>query len=144
MDEEFNTPCMVIDSSALLSEILPNEETPAQIVEIFEKYNALKQSFIAPPLLSYEVTNSLRSAVLQKKITDQLSRELLSEYLRMSIILIEPHFPTVLHLAILHKLSAYDASYLALAVDHKIPLVTLDRKLSRLSPPTIAVAKARA
>jgi predicted nucleic acid-binding protein len=35
----------------------------------------------------------------------------------------------VLNLASSHALSAYDAAYLTLALDRKLPLATLDRKL---------------
>jgi predicted nucleic acid-binding protein len=41
---------------------------------------------------------------------------------------ISDHF--VIDLATKHRLSAYDASYLALAVQNKLPLATLDRRLA--------------
>ena len=36
----------------------------------------------------------------------------------------------ILHLARMHGVSAYDASYLALAMDHSLPLATTDRQLA--------------
>lgn len=42
--------------------------------------------------------------------------------------------PDVLSISVNYKISGYDAAVIALAKSNKIPLITLDKKLSRLVP----------
>jgi predicted nucleic acid-binding protein len=53
--------------------------------------------------------------------------------LRVSVELLDPSWPEIVRLARAHDLSAYDASYLQLALALHLPLATLDKRLGQVA-----------
>jgi len=53
--------------------------------------------------------------------------------LRLPVRLVEPDWAQVVQLARAHGLSAYDASYLQIALALRVPLATLDRRLGKVA-----------
>jgi predicted nucleic acid-binding protein len=91
------------------------------------------ETLIAPQLIDYELAH-----VCEKKIRRQTHQqdELLALFTTLEQIVIErvPVPPDeVVALALATGLSTYDASYLWLATDRDIELVTLDRELARVN-----------
>jgi len=83
-----------------------------------------------PPLWWLEIRNVLITNERRKRITAADSEHFLKLIRPYSIqISSNPDEELTMKLARLHNLSFYDASYLALAVDKQVPLVTLDRNL---------------
>ena len=87
---------------------------------------------IAPPIWSLEVTNVLLVAQRNRRLSEAQSARFL-ELLRSLPIKEEPS-PSFLSealplLAREHGLSAYDASYLDLALRAGVPLATMDKKM---------------
>lgn len=113
----------VVDASYVLSLLLPDENFSALSVP---------EKMFAPNLLDYEIINALKSAVMSKRIDQKLATVLFSEYQNLPIIKKAVDFKRVLIVALKHKLSAYDASYLLLANDLKLKLLTLDKQLQKL------------
>lgn len=50
--------------------------------------------------------------------------------------LVEPDLNLALNLSLNHQITAYDAQYVHVAIDHNLPLVTEDRELLRKFPQT--------
>ena len=67
---------VVIDASAILSYILPDEPTSNKVLHTFKKYAKDKVSFLAPTLLNYEVGNAIKSAVKQNRLDKLSAKEL--------------------------------------------------------------------
>jgi predicted nucleic acid-binding protein len=125
---------IVIDASSALSEILPDEKQPSpKIRKYFLRFENQEIDFLAPMLLKYEMANALKSAVLQKRLALNLAKEILVKFLQLPIIYIETDFQKALDLAIKHKISAYDASYIQLAKTRNLKFISLDAKLTRLA-----------
>lgn len=126
---------VIIDSSAILSHILPDESLSKKFTQIFKLYQQNKLDFIAPDLLKIEVGNTLKTAIIQKRLTLKLATQILNQFLLMPINYIKDiNHPAVFKLTITHNLTFYDAIYLHLSLTNQAPLITLDKKLARLSP----------
>ncbi len=120
----------VLDCSAALSWVLPDETSPAMDQVLF---GIVAEGAAAPSLWPYEVANALAVASRRGRIT-AAGRTTATRFLGQLPVEIDQSDKTrlwsdVLGLAIQHQLSAYDASYLELALRLGKPLATLDRKL---------------
>lgn len=130
MDE--NKKEAVVDSSFMLCYILPDEQSD-QVQKIFEQYKAGELTYMSLPLLPFEVTNGLYAAILAKRIDLTLAKTLLKHFLTLPIVTEYIDYIKALHFAHVHQLSVYDASYVVLAKQKNLPLLTLDKKLQKLS-----------
>ena len=117
----------VLDASLTMTWAFTNEATPftARVLESLKTTHA-----ITPALWPFEVTNALLDAERRGRINAAQQAEFL-ERLRQLPIQIE-HRPAVwlgqqiLPLARAHRLTAYDAAYLELAIREGLPLTTDD------------------
>jgi predicted nucleic acid-binding protein len=102
----------VVDASVALSWSFEDERTPyaRRVLETLRRDGA-----VAPAIWPLEVTNAMLSAMRKGRIEQRSATRILA-YL--------------LALGIAHRLSAYDASYLELALRRGLPLATEDRRLA--------------
>lgn len=124
---------IILDSSFLLSYILPDEKMPDPIV-----YRELKSKTVIlaePYLFAYEVLNGIRSAFLRSRVREDESEKLIKSFSELTeIIYYHPtSYQNLYDLATKNSLSIYDASYLWLKKETDYPLYSLDTKLSKLS-----------
>lgn len=126
------TQTYIVDASAMLSLLLPDEQPISQLLKILQNNDDYPQ-LIAPDLLSYEILNSLKTAVIRKRLHQKLAKDLFQDFTQLQIQFLKPDFPKSFSLAIKHNLSIYDAVYLALSLEYKSPLISLDRKLQKLA-----------
>lgn len=126
-----NTKKYVVDSSFVLAFLLPDEFNK-EVDDLFKKYSDGKVSFISTNLLNYEVGNSLKSAVLQKRVGESTANELFTSFLLLKILLYEPNQLLTFQNSVKNNLSYYDASYVQLAKQKKSKLLTLDKRLMSL------------
>lgn len=122
----------VIDASYILHFLLPDERKNEEI-EIFQQFQNKRLTLIASELLPFEVTNGIKSAIKQKRITRFEARQKIEEFLSLKISLIEIDYYLTLETALEEDISVYDASYLSLANEIGVPLLTLDNKLKKLA-----------
>ena len=124
---------LVIDASVLLCRFLPDEKPPENISVLFKKYEAGSIKFIVPELLKYEIANSLKSGVLQKRLSLETAQNILASILLLTINYLDADFQVCLNLAVKYNISVYDAAYEALARKHKTRLITLDDNLAAIA-----------
>jgi len=117
------TKRIVVDTSYVLSWLLPDEKSP----------KSTKEQLVAPELLVYEVINALKTSVRRKRITDDIAKQLLHEFESWNVQYFKIDNESVLNLAITEELSGYDASYVYLAKKIKCKLLTWDKKLRKLA-----------
>jgi len=117
------TKRIVVDTSYVLSWLLPDEKSP----------KSTKEQLVAPELLVYEVINALKTSVRRKRITDDIAKQLLHEFESWNVQYFKIDNESALNLAITEELSGYDASYVYLAKKIKCKLLTWDRKLRKLA-----------
>lgn len=121
---EKSNPVFVIDASFVLSFLL--NEGNKKVEKLFLEYINGKIDLISTTLLSYEVGNGLRSAVLRKRLSKEKSRELYKSFIDFALKSEEINYPDVLKMALLKNISFYDASYIYLADKLSLQFLTLD------------------
>lgn len=123
----------IIDASCILSYLLPDEITEPLVKKIFIQYQEGEITLLAPYLLPFEVINSIHMAVIRKRLLSAVAPELVNTFLAYAIPLEHIDFAKAFSLAAQENLTVYDASYVALAKEKHIPLLTLDTKLQKLA-----------
>ena len=125
---------VVLDGSAALAILLPDERGGKAAAAIFKSLNAAEEIFV-PPHWWIETANGVLVAERRGRLTQMESVTALEEAHAL-----EPATDMetsarmtrdVLSLARLHSLTAYDAAYLELAMRKKAKLETLDTELRR-------------
>ena len=125
---------VVIDCSVSAAWILP-DELSARSEKLLARVLAGEIRLVVPTLWHYESVNLLRNAVLRRRLTEPAAKQalhLLSEIPLETVDPIQHGRSAILETALRHRLSAYDASYLALADARGIGLLTGDSDLIAL------------
>lgn len=122
----------VVDASFVIAFLMPDENR-LEIDSVFNQFRSSLISLTASPILPFEVTNGLKSALLKKRITKDYCLNRMEEFFNYQIETQEVNFKEVFLLAEKHNLTIYDASYLWLNKKFDAPLLTLDKKLMRLT-----------
>lgn len=133
MDEDIKVDRVVVDTSVVLSLIMPDEEPPEEIRTTFQRYLKGEVAFFAPPLLRLEVCNALRSAFLSKRVTKATVKELLKKFTGVPIEFVEVSLEDTLENSLEKGISAYDATFYTLAKSKNCKLLSLDKHLSNLA-----------
>jgi predicted nucleic acid-binding protein len=84
-----------------------------------------------PHLVDSEVPNALRRAVVRGALTDVEAGVAMDGFIRLSLTRYPADWLRPRMWALRHDLSAYDATYVALAELMTAPLLTTDRRLAR-------------
>lgn len=117
----------VADASIVAAWVLPDE---SNVVAEIALSRLASDDAVVPDLLWHEIRNVLLAAVRQQRISYE---DLLTAIVRLRQAPIKTANGgddlRVLELGRKHQLSAYDSAYLALAIEERIPLATLDRRL---------------
>ncbi len=120
---------LVVDCSISLSWFLPDEQNDiAQ--RILARLSRLE--VWVPFLWRLELANGLNLALRRGRIDAAYRKHTLesAELLPISVDLVLPSLTAIAELAEQHRLTAYDAAYLELALRRKLPLATLDAELA--------------
>lgn len=126
-----NIKTVAVDASFILAYLLPDEKTPDE--KVFIQHNAGEIQFISTYLLPFEVLNSLKFAVKQKRLSEFLAKGLMEKFFDLEIELLPVEFGEVFKLAIKKNLTVYDAAYLWLAKSKKVRPQTLDKQLKKIA-----------
>lgn len=122
----------VVDASLVLDFLLPDEQS-AYVIKTFKEYKKGEISFIAPIILPFEIANGLKYAVKAKRIKKNVALELLEIFFKLHIGLLQINLAKTLKVSLKEELSIYDASYITLSLQENLPLLTLDKKLMKLT-----------
>jgi predicted nucleic acid-binding protein len=121
----------VVDASVVLKWFLRDEVDGPPALAILDGFLTGALDLIAPALLEFEVVNGLRIAGKRGRISGESVKAAARAFLDLGIQFVPLSFyaEKTLDLAEKCDLSAYDASYLALAADSEIDLLTADEKI---------------
>lgn len=117
---------IVIDNSALV-EVLTGTPTGETVLKRIEGEDVVT----SPEFLKVEVVSALMGLRKGKKITEEDIRTALQKFGTFNIRFFDTSALNDRILQLGHNLSAYDASYVALAEHLKAPLITTDRRIAR-------------
>lgn len=114
---------IVIDTSALIA-VIVDEPERNKIIEISNG-----KTLIGPGSIPWEVGNAFSAMFKRNRLTIEEAERGISIFYNIPLRYIEPDFVKVLNLSKQADIYAYDAYFLDIAIRHKAPLLTLDRKL---------------
>ncbi|MFT4167051.1 MAG: type II toxin-antitoxin system VapC family toxin [Microlunatus sp.] len=118
---------LVVDSSAVLSDFLPDEDG-LDLADFIDS----ETDVVAPWLLWTEVRNIVVTAERRGRMSRAAADDVVDAVDSLDVSVdTGPRSGAVLHLARKHDLSVYDALYLELALRRRADLLTLDRALRR-------------
>ena len=118
---------IIIDASCVIA-VLLREIEGTKVIKATKGTN-----LISAACLPYEVGNSLTSAVKRNRISPEDAVLIYKEYMKIPIRLIEPNISKALRIAAEEGQYAYDAYYIACAIDTGIPLYSLDQDMIRFA-----------
>ena len=125
----------VIDASVAIALISPDEQSDA-VFALFDRM--MDHGAFAPALWLFETANAARYKWTKSPMAAAVLREGVEKIhaFPVEFVELEPRVVSgsVLTLALRHKLTVYDASYLHLAIALSLPLATLDRELIVAAP----------
>jgi predicted nucleic acid-binding protein len=113
----------VVDASAVAAVLFDEAESEPVLASV-------TGALLAPTLLSYELSSVCATKLARRPSEADITLARYRLFSALDIDLIEPDWSTLPLLAREWMLSAYDATYLQLALAHKAPLVTLDARLA--------------
>ena len=127
----------VLDASFAMTWVIEAEQTPASL----KHFNALTRQeaqALVPSLWCDELANVLLTVERARKISAAVVSTWTDYFLALPLIIhpasLEQSLTEIRPLAQAHGLSAYDASYLYLALREQVPLATMDRQLMKAAP----------
>lgn len=121
----------VIDASIILKWYLSDEEHSQKAIGLLDKYVSNELDLLAPSLLEYEVMNGLIIAQRRGRVKEEKIFVAMDGFVNLEIKLINLSglYPRVIHYCKVYNFSAYDASYLSVAEEEGIPMITGDERL---------------
>ena len=122
---------IVIDASVVIKWYLPDEKYGQAALEILDKYVSYEVELLAPSLLESEVLNGLLIAKKRGRIKEEMLVTAVEGFINLEIEqkTLSFFYPEVIRFSESYGISAYDASYLAVANNESTHLVTADETL---------------
>lgn len=122
---------IVIDASVALKWYLSDEEDGPQAIHLLTHYVSNELDILAPSLLEYEVINGLLIAQRKGRVKEEKVNTAMDGFMHLEIKLIGLSliYTKLLRYCRMYNRSVYDASYLAVADENEIPLITADEGL---------------
>lgn len=122
----------VIDASFILAFLLKDEYSK-KVDDIFLSFRKDAIGLISTDLIDFELCNGLLEAKKQKRISKKETEILIEKFENLHIEKRRVDNQRVLDVAVNHGLTFYDSSYLALARELHLPLLSLDKHLKKYS-----------
>ncbi|MGH2714379.1 MAG: type II toxin-antitoxin system VapC family toxin [Thermoleophilaceae bacterium] len=116
---------LVIDTSAALAALTANDPTPGLVERLTHD-----SDLHAPHLIDTEILHALRRLTMKGELTDERAADARTDFAELSLTRY-PHHPLSDRIwELRHNLTAYDATFVALAEMLGAPLVTSDARLA--------------
>jgi predicted nucleic acid-binding protein len=116
---------LVVDTSAVLEALAARDPAPGLVERL-----ARDGDLHGPHLIDTEVLHALRRMTIGKAITEERAADARSDFAELTLVRY-PHQPLSDRVwELRHNLTAYDATFVALAEALSAPLVTCDARLA--------------
>ena len=132
-----------VDAS-LVIKVLALEKGSQQAATLFNTWRQANHQLMGPSLLDYEVSNAIHKKLLSGEIEHKRLYNVYSLYSQLNLIILhQTHLlPEILPAtASLEQKAIYDSSYLILAKQQDIDLITADYRFYRAAHPSFPFVK---
>ena len=122
---------VVLDASVVLKWYLPDENYGEKALSLLHQYVSGELDILGPTLLEYEVMNALLLAQKRGRIREEKVLLAVEGFIDLQITLksVSSFYFKAIHYSKTYNRSAYDASYLAVADQEGLALITADKGL---------------
>lgn len=122
---------VVVDASVVLKWYLPDEKYSQKALRLLDNYIADELDLLAPSLLEYEVMNGLLIAQKRGRVAEEKILTAIDGFVTLEIKLktLSSYYRKVIHYCNAYNTSVYDASYLTVAEEHSVSMITADERL---------------
>ena len=117
---------VVLDASVVLASLLPDEHSDMSTTLM---RRLTSSPALVPTLWTYEVVAGIRAAERRGRLDPDDAARAVALVETLPIEQHQPRGTTMLHLSRRADISPSDASYLAVALDHAVPLATFDERM---------------
>lgn len=115
---------VIIDASVLIA-VITNEDEKEKLIQL-----TTGAELVAPLSVHWEIGNAFSSLLKRKRLTIKEVLAAVDIYLQIPVRFVEVELTESLELANEMGLYAYDAYLLRCAAKYRLPLITLDERLS--------------
>jgi predicted nucleic acid-binding protein len=121
---------MIVSDTNLIVYLLVDGPYKTLAQEVFHQISCP----VVPPFWKVEMLNTLVTMGRTNRLSFSHIKEYWTRARKLELIEEEPHEELVLKLALENHCSAYDCMFVALAMEHGLPLVTFDNKILKKFP----------
>lgn len=114
---------IVVDTSTVIA-VVVGETEKARLIELTKD-----ATIVAPPSIDWEVGNAFTAMLKRSRINLAQAIEAIEVYQEISLEIVEIDLKEAIRLAGKHNIYAYDAYILQCAIEHNLPLISLDQDM---------------
>lgn len=114
---------IVVDTSTVIA-VVVGEAEKAKLIELTKD-----ATIVAPPSIDWEVGNAFTAMLKRSRITLEQAIEAIGVYQEISLEIVEIDLKEAVRLAGKYNIYAYDAYILQCAIEHNLPLISLDQDM---------------
>jgi len=114
---------IVVDTSAIIA-VIAGEPEKAKLIELTKD-----ATIVAPPSIDWEIGNAFSAMLKRSRIDLEQAIESIEVYQEILLDIVDIDLKEAVRLAGKHNIYAYDAYILRCAIEHNLPLISLDKRL---------------
>ena len=114
---------IVVDTSTIIA-VVADEAEKARLIELTKD-----ATIVAPPSIDWEGGNAFSAMLRRAPITLEQAIEAIEVYQEISLEIVEISLKEAIRLAGKYNIYAYDAYILQCAIEHNLPLISLDQNM---------------
>ncbi len=114
---------IVVDTSAIIA-VIAGEPEKAKLIELTKD-----ATIVAPPSIDWEIGNAFSAMLKRSRINLEQAIESIEVYQEIVLDIVDIDLKEAVRLAGKFNIYAYDAYILQCAIEHKLPLISLDKRL---------------
>jgi len=118
---------IVVDTSTIIA-VVADEAEKARLIELTKD-----ATIVAPPSIDWEIGNAFSAMLKRSRITLEQAIEAIEVYQEIALEIVEIDLKEAVRLAGNHKIYAYDAYILRCAIEHNLPLISLDQNMIEIA-----------